>query len=130
MTFVPCALRPEPVACRPEQSCYGGTCGWEATQSAQVASIGRLLDKAVPRLDPDSRWALGCEPPTFALVGKAAAQRSAVQANRRDVCRPPLPGYSKTMFKWILRTLLFTVVAWAWRTYRGRRAEERSLATR
>jgi hypothetical protein len=34
------------------------------------------------------------------------------------------------MFKWILRTLLFAVAAWAWRTYRGRRAEERSLATR
>jgi hypothetical protein len=32
------------------------------------------------------------------------------------------------MFKWIFRTVLIAVAAWAWRTYRERRAEERRLA--
>jgi hypothetical protein len=30
------------------------------------------------------------------------------------------------MLKWIFRTVVIALVAWAWRTYRDRRAEERS----
>jgi hypothetical protein len=33
------------------------------------------------------------------------------------------------MMKWIFRTVVIALAAWAWRTYRERRAEERALAT-
>jgi hypothetical protein len=33
------------------------------------------------------------------------------------------------MFKWIFRTVLIAAAAWAWRTYRERRAVERASAS-
>jgi hypothetical protein len=33
------------------------------------------------------------------------------------------------MTKWIVRTAVIALAAWAWRTYRDRRTEERALAT-
>jgi hypothetical protein len=33
------------------------------------------------------------------------------------------------MFKWIFRTVLIAMAAWAWRTYRARREEKRALSS-
>lgn len=41
----------------------------------------------------------------------------------------PERGIGRPMFKWIFRTVLIAVAAWAWGTYRARRAEERALAS-
>jgi hypothetical protein len=32
------------------------------------------------------------------------------------------------IIKWIFRTVVFALAAWAWRAYRDRRAEERALS--
>jgi hypothetical protein len=33
------------------------------------------------------------------------------------------------MFKWIFRSIVIGLAAWAWRTYRERRAADRTLAS-
>jgi hypothetical protein len=33
------------------------------------------------------------------------------------------------MIKWIFRSIVIGLAAWAWRTYRDRRAEDRALAS-
>jgi hypothetical protein len=33
------------------------------------------------------------------------------------------------MIKWIFRSILFALAAWAWRTYRDRHADDRTLAS-
>jgi hypothetical protein len=34
-----------------------------------------------------------------------------------------------SMIKWIFRSIAIALAAWAWRTYRDRRADDRALAS-